>query len=62
MSYAMRLAGEAVAVGVVLAAAVQLGGAPRTLWGYFLMGAAIHLSFEAAGLNRTYCRTGAACS
>lgn len=72
MKYATRLAVEAIVVGLVLAAAQWLYklAVPESIrdrdWkeaGWMvLVGGLVHLGFEVAGLNRTYCMTGAACN
>lgn len=64
-SYAAQLTLEAVVVGVVLAL-IGVGAArlaPKAHPGLrlFAIGAATHLVFEATGLNRRYCGSGAAC-
>lgn len=65
------LVAEASIVGVVLAAVMALikvsvpwllsTPALTALTG-FMVGAAFHLAFEAAGLNKAYCSTGHACT
>ncbi len=65
----MTLASEAVVVGAVLAVAllaashvVRLTDPWTVLAVGFVLGAGLHLAFEAAGANAWYCRYGAACS
>ncbi len=65
-----QLALEAAIVGLVLAAAlaaaVRLGGpiasAADAARVGLVLGALVHLGFEASGLNARYCAVGAACS
>jgi hypothetical protein len=66
----MSLALEAAVVGAVLAAVLALTAlfAPAALAGParaaatgLVLGALVHLGFEAAGLNRAYCTAGHAC-
>lgn len=70
MNVNYRLALEAGIVGVILAAVLAAAAwvAPVTLSGPawsaatgMVVGAAFHLAFEAAGLNRAYCAKGHAC-
>lgn len=68
LPYSMSLFTEAVVVGFVLAAVLGIQWTirqPRTIQEVvatgFVMGACIHLAFEAAGANSWYCRHGAAC-
>jgi hypothetical protein len=58
--YYIRLATEALVVGLVLALVLRVLR-PTSVPELILAGAAIHLGFEATGLNRVYCSTGAAC-
>jgi len=60
-AYLWQLATEALVVGLVLALAVLAVGPLRTATGAFAVGVAIHLFFEATGMNGFYCRRGAAC-
>ena len=69
-SSSLRLAFEALVVGAVLALALALvswvhpasfrGVLPTVLTG-LAVGAAVHVGFEAAGINRAYCSSGHAC-
>ncbi len=59
---------EAAVVGAVLAVALLAAASlvrltdPWTVLGVgFVLGAGLHLAFEAAGANAWYCRHGAAC-
>jgi hypothetical protein len=60
---------EATVVGIVLAIVLAIAVAargpiatvPAALATGLVLGAAVHLGFEVAGLNRAYCTTGAAC-
>lgn len=64
-----RVLVEAFVVGIVLALVLALAVAARgpildvraALATGLVLGAAVHLGFEASGLNRQYCATGAAC-
>ena len=63
-----RLLKEALVVGVALAVAlaltttiVRITNAKTALVVGAVLGAALHLLFELAGLNRAYCRVGHAC-
>lgn len=67
---AARLWLEAAVVGIVTAIALALvriavpgayGSVAATALTGLLVGAAFHLGFELAGLNRVYCKTGHAC-
>lgn len=66
-----RLVAEAGVVGLILAIVLGLvaAAAPKVLatparaaLTGLVVGAAFHLAFEAAGLNRMYCTTGHACA
>lgn len=61
MDYPRRLFWEVVVVGATLAAAVLAFGPLESAQQAFAIGALIHLAFEASGLNRAYCASGAAC-
>ena len=65
-----HLALEAVVVGLALALAltattqlfrVTIGTGQTSVVVGLVLGAGLHLAFELAGLNRTYCSTGHAC-
>jgi hypothetical protein len=54
--------GAALAVALVLTTTVvRINDAKTALVVGVVVGAALHLLFELAGLNRAYCRTGHAC-